>query len=153
ETTLDVAEKDSSALVRTRVIGPLHYTTATEVANVIRDVYREQMNQNPSSTSVGGFPGFGGPFGGGRTSRTLSMLAAAGGANQQHTNLAVGVDDRTNSLVVASSELLYKDILDLTNQLDDLAKSSTRTVRVVSIRNVDPVLVQQAIDAMQGQRT
>src|SRR5262249_18487954 len=31
---LDVHEKDATGLVKTRIIGPLQYTTATEVANV-----------------------------------------------------------------------------------------------------------------------
>ena len=41
----------------------------------------------------------------------------------------------------------------LVERLEASAQDSTRTVRVVSIKGVDPFLVQQAIDAIQGRRT
>src|SRR5262249_14127808 len=52
---IDTGNTDSKALARTWVIGPLKYANATEVVYVIRDVYREQMNNNFSTTTVGGF--------------------------------------------------------------------------------------------------
>ena len=53
------SEIDSNAVQKTFVIGPLKYATATEVAAILKDVYREQTNTSPSSTQVGGFRGFG----------------------------------------------------------------------------------------------
>ena len=48
---------------------------------------------------------------------------------------------------------MHEDITRLVDQLEAAAKDSTRTVKVVSIKGVDPILVQQAIDAIQGRRT
>src|SRR5439155_9762771 len=56
---IDTGETDSRAVMRTWVIGPLKNASALQMAQVIRDVYRESINNNPSSTTVGGFPGFG----------------------------------------------------------------------------------------------
>src|SRR5207253_3129200 len=37
--------------------------------------------------------------------------------------------------------------------LDSGTKDATRTIKVISLQGVDPLLVQQAIDAIQGRRT
>ena len=66
--------------------------------------------------------------------------------------LSIGIDARSNSLIVSCSELMYKDIKMLIEQLEAAAKDSTRTVRVVPLKGVDPLLVQQALDAIQGRR-
>src|SRR5262249_335149 len=49
---------DTDALIKTWYLPKLKYADASEVAMVLRDVYREQMNENPQQTSVGGFGGF-----------------------------------------------------------------------------------------------
>ena len=43
---LDGGVVDSDNIIRTHVIGPLKSAYAVEVAAVIRDVYRESMNNN-----------------------------------------------------------------------------------------------------------
>src|SRR5262249_37915493 len=55
---IDSGASDSLAILKTYLIGPLKYSNATEVANVIRDVYREFINNNSNSN------GFGATFGG-----------------------------------------------------------------------------------------
>ena len=66
------------------------------------------------------------------------------------TALQIGIDDRSNSLVLNCSENLYKEIETLCETLDDSAKEHTSTIRIVSIQGVDPSLLAQAIDAVQG---
>src|SRR5262249_39716803 len=67
--------------------------------------------------------------------------------------LSISVDDGTNSLVLGAPKSMYEDIKALVEQLEKAAKDSTRTVRFVPIRGVDPSLVQQALDAIQGRTT
>ncbi|MFO0879228.1 MAG: secretin N-terminal domain-containing protein [Gemmataceae bacterium] len=142
---IDAEDSDSRGLIRTFRI-TLKYASATEVASVLRDVYRQQTNSAPQTTSVGGFPGFFGRFGGGAMGG-----GAVGNANDGRTAvLSLGVDDRTNSLVLACPDALYKDIRRLVEEMDEASKLATRTVRVVSIQGIDPLLVQQAVDAIQG---
>ena len=60
---IDTGETDSKAVVRNWVL-PLKYASATEVANTIKEAYREYVNNDPVAGRVGGFRGFG--FGVGR---------------------------------------------------------------------------------------
>ena len=149
---IDASDTDSRAVTRTWVVGPLKFATAHEVANVLRDVYREYMNNNPQATSLAGIVATGlssrSPFGGGLQNMNLDA-----NGRPRAVSLSVGVDDRSNSLVLSCSEALYKELKKLVDQLELAAKDSTRTVKVISIKGVDPLLVQQAIDAIQGRRS
>src|SRR5205823_6588929 len=109
----------------------------------------EHINNNPSATTVGGFPGFG--FGGRRGGGAPIQNVDANG-NPRGVDLSVGIDDTSNRLIVSCSEKMYKEIQTLVAQLDMAAKDTTRTVRVVSFKG-DPMLAQQAIDAIMGRRT
>jgi type II secretory pathway component GspD/PulD (secretin) len=142
-------EVDSRAVPRTWVIGPLKNASAHEVARVVRDVYREFMNNNPASITFSG-----GPFGffGTQAFGTALVPNVDQYGNPVGVTLSLGVDDPTNTLVLHCSELMYDEIRRLAARLDQAAAQSTRTVKVLSIRGVDPVLVQQAIDAIQGRR-
>ncbi|HEV3262770.1 MAG TPA: secretin N-terminal domain-containing protein, partial [Gemmataceae bacterium] len=139
--TLDTDQVNASGNTKTYII-PLEFAHAADVADVIRDVYREHMNTNPLPGQVGGFGGF----------RFLAAQAASN-SNGKPVDLSVGVDSRTNSLVVSCSANMYKDIKKLAAQLDKGSKDTTRTVRVVPLKGVDPALVQRALDAIQGRRT
>jgi type II secretory pathway component GspD/PulD (secretin) len=141
---LDTDDNNSTGnLNRYRIT--LKYASAANIANVIKDVYSQQTGGiTPTATPGGGFGFFG-------------ALAAAQSQGQQangkRINLTVGVDEPTNSLIMSCSELLYKDIDKLVKELDRDTSTATRTVRVVPIIGIDPFVVQQAIDALQGRTT
>src|SRR4029079_12863545 len=119
---------------------------AIDVANVIREVYRESMNNNPLNQRT-----FTSPFvTSTRMSPTLNIDA---NGNPRGVSLSVGIDDRTNSLVLSCPEKLFQDIRKLVDQLEKASADTTQTVKVVSIKGIDPHLVQQALDAIQGRRT
>jgi len=141
---IDTTNGDSKAIVKTWPM-QLKYASASTIASVLKDVYKDQTGSNPTSTTVGGMPGFMGRFG-----AMAAAAAANSGGNSKGTLLSVGVDDRTNTLVLACPELLYKDIRKLVTELDNSAQQATRTIRIVSIKGVDPALVQQMIDAVSG---
>ncbi len=152
---LDV-EPSSSAVAKTYVIGPLKYANATDVAALVKDVYREHINNNPVGGVTGGSSGFSpfSPFGGfSRRSRSSANQNVDANGNPRAVDLSIGVDDRSNSLVVMCSKAMYEDVKKLADSLDDAARDSNRTIRVVKLQGVDPSLVQQAIDAIQGRTT
>jgi type II secretory pathway component GspD/PulD (secretin) len=138
---IDVADTDSKAVMHSWVLGPLNYASAAEVAGVLRSVFREQMDNNPL------------PGNGRRGGRRSSSLNVDVNGNPRGVTLAVGVDERTNSLVVNCSERTRGEIEDLVKQLDQAARDATRTVKVIPVKGVDPALIQEAIDAIQGRRT
>jgi type II secretory pathway component GspD/PulD (secretin) len=148
EKAIDTSETDSKAIVRSWLV-PLKHANATEVSNTIKEAYREYMNRDAFNITVGGFPGFG--FG--RVARTTGNPNVDANGNPRTVSLSVGVDDRSNRLILVCSERLYDDIKKLIEQLDQAAKDSTRTVKVISVKGIDPALVQQAVDAIQGRRT
>src|SRR5262249_22478096 len=145
--TIDSGQTDSKAVIKTWIVGPLKYATASEVVTVICDVYREQMNNNPR----GGDRAFGVGFGGARTTPTNLNIDANG--NPRGVTLSVGIDDRTNSIVLACSEAMYQDVKRLIEQLETAAKDATRTIKVIDVKGIDPSVVQQAIEAIQGARS
>jgi hypothetical protein len=129
-----------SPTMRSYVIGPLKYASAVEVAGVLMNVYREYTNQNPR-------------FGGNSILSGFSNRNIGPDGQARAVTLSVGVDDRTNSIIVSCTEPLYKDIKLLVNQLEMASRDTTRKVELVSLKGVDPAIVQQALQAIQGRVT
>jgi type II secretory pathway component GspD/PulD (secretin) len=146
--SIDSGDTDSSAIMRTWPPLPLKYAKATDLASIIRDVYKE--NTNPNGTTTG-------PVGRGRqgffSRRFLAGINGNNGNGARTVTLTLGVDDRSNSLIVNCSELLYRDIKELAGELDLAARDSARTYRVLSFKGLDPALVQHVVDAVQGRNT
>src|SRR5205823_2864630 len=117
-----------------------------EVATVIEHVYRESMNNNPKGTGFGAAVGNIGFF---RPPATSNMNLDYKG-EARPVALSVGVDDRTNSLALQCNTAMYEDVKKLVDHMEKAAADSPQTVRVVSISGIDPVLVEQAINAIQG---
>ena len=133
----------------------LKSANVSEIAYVIEQLYHDYLGTGSRGSSVGGFQGFsfGGltAFGGGRGSALLRGTDANG--NVRPNPLSIGVDERSNTLLVMSNETLYKQINTLVMELDKEAAGYVKTVKVVQIKGVDPNVVQQAIDMFQGTRT
>jgi len=127
----------------THVIGPLKAAKAADVADVVREVYRDSLNSNsPTGGRGGGFF----PFGGGQP---VQRITDANG-NPRPAALTVSTEEGTNTIVVHCSEALFRDIDKLVQQLDNAAAGSPRSIRVVSVKGIDPAQLQAALDALQG---
>jgi type II secretory pathway component GspD/PulD (secretin) len=157
EKAIDTPDSDSQALIRTWTIGPLQYANAIDVAEVVQDVFYEQMNPSaqPGSqnSSSGSSDSSRFSFFGGRSSSSRSSRSSRGSSSNSQTKkvtLSLGVDDRTNTLIMACSETTYNNIKELTNQLEESAKKATRVIKVMPVVGIDPLLVQDVVDAIQG---
>jgi type II secretory pathway component GspD/PulD (secretin) len=139
---IDVADTESKAVTHTWLIGPLRYATATEVADVLRKVYREQMNNNPPPSALANMPR--------RVARRLVNQNVDINGNPRAVSLSIGVDDRINSLALACSEALYHDINQLVDALEKAAKGDTKAVRIIRLEGINPAVIQDAINALQG---
>ncbi|MBI1918167.1 MAG: hypothetical protein HYS12_26040, partial [Planctomycetes bacterium] len=145
-----IDDPSSTPLIQTHWIH-LKYATAGEVATVLRDVYREQMGDNPQRTTVGGFGGFAFPgFGGGGLGGRRNLDS---NGNARQVTLTLGVDEHSNNLILSCSEAMKKDIEKVVEYMEKGAEKSTRVVKLVPLNGVDPYIVQQAIDAIQGRRS
>ena len=143
--TIDSGVVDSNAVIKTHVLPPLRYANANEVAQVIQNVYREFMSPEVRTTN-NRQRGPGGRFG------PFQPILDNNG-NARDVALSIGVDDRTNSIILACSEKLFTDVKKLVDHLDDQARDATKTIKVVPLVGLDPALAQQAIDAIQGRPT
>lgn len=135
---IDATEKDPRGLIQTHFV-KLEYANADEVADVIRQVYAEQMSAVPTRGPGAVFAQITG------NNRNLDSYG-----NPRAVTLSVGVDYRNNSLVLACPEALFNDITKLIKTVEEASKSTTTTVKIVAAKGVDADTVQQAMDAMQG---
>ena len=140
--SIDTKEPNSRMAMKTRIIGPLKHASALEVSSVLRDVFRENINTSPLPGQAGyGATALGNP--------NLGRPVDAHG-NPRPPSLSLSVEDRSNTLIVKCTQPVYEDLKVIVDEMEKAAKESPRTVQVFSIRGIDPYLVQQAIDAIQG---
>ncbi len=115
-----------------------------EVAAIVREVYKDDLapeGQQPGQ-QANPFAMFMGQ--GGNSNRGNNR----GGQQPRSIKLTLGVDTRTNTLIVSASETLFRQIEALVFSLDDAAREAKRTVRVVDLGGKNAALVQQTLGAM-----
>ncbi len=139
--------EDVTVINKPRLI-PVYYTTAEEVAAVVKSVYAERMS----------------PAGGGQQRqpnpedfiRALRGGRGGGGGNDSRRQaedtqkMSIGIDTRTNSLVVTAPEPLFNEVKSLVAQLDQEQPAGTESMRIVTLKNTSPAAVQQALTQIVG---
>src|SRR5262249_47098162 len=125
---------------------PVEHADVTEIADIVRDVYREHLE---------GGQGQGGNRGGVFNNNPMAAMFA--GMNQQQQGSggrgrqrSIRVDTRTNQLVVSASDSLFRQVEVLVKSLDESANKARRTVRVVSLQNSNSSVVQQTLGSLLG---
>ncbi|MEX0713707.1 MAG: secretin N-terminal domain-containing protein [Pirellulales bacterium] len=133
---------------RPRMI-PVIHTKASDVADVIKQVYQDRLTtsagaqRQPSPEDFirmlrgGGRRGQGG--GGGGDSNA-----------SEPQKMAIGVDVRTNSIVISAPQPLFEEVEQLVQTLDQVTENTTQAVRVVTLRRSNTSAVQQALQAIVG---
>ncbi|HBO46082.1 MAG TPA: hypothetical protein DD670_19595, partial [Planctomycetaceae bacterium] len=140
---------DIPAQPKPRLI-PVYHTSASEIAKVVKDVYQGRMAgattgsaqaTDPRAMMMQMFRGRGG--GGGDA-------GAGADAKQELSKMTIGVDERTNSLIVSAPETLFEEVRDLVHALDDVASDDVETVEVVSLRESNADAVREALSSLLG---
>jgi hypothetical protein len=134
---------------RPRLI-PVYYTSADEVANVVRSAYASRIEgaagqqRQPSPEdfirALRGGGGRGGRNGGGR----------GGDSQNAQVTMAVGVDARSNSLVVTAPQPLFDEVAAFVKDLDQAGAGTGDELRVISLNGTSPTLVQSALNSIVG---
>ena len=120
----------------------LEHADVNEVAAIVREVYKDYMEE-PDRGRRGG--------GGGNP---LAMML--GGGQQQASapgagiKLTLGVDARTNTLIVAASNALFEQIAEMVESIDQSAADAQQTVRVVPIDANSAPLIEQSLGSLFG---
>ena len=143
---LDASELPEQLRDRTPHRIQVQHAEVEDVAAIVREIYKDDMT--PEGQQPGQQPN---PFamlmGGGGSSRGGS--SSRGGQQQARSiKLTLSVDARTNTLIISSSESLFRQIESLVQSIDDDARAANRTVRVVDIKGSNSAAVQTALSAM-----
>jgi hypothetical protein len=67
--------------------------------------------------------------------------------------LTIGIDRRTNHLLVSCNEVMYRRVESVVKEIDQRAKDARRTVRVVELKTADPMIVQTTLTSLMPRVT
>lgn len=139
---IDNHKVNAQLIVRQWKLGPLKFTSAKEIYLLIKDIYKEHINNTldmmRSPAMRNSYFGYG-----------LNLNVDENGQPRK-VDLTVSYDDQTNAVFLSCNEVTFKEIKDLVDGIEKDAETSRPTIRVIRLKNIDPDLVQRAIDAMQG---
>lgn len=136
---------------------PVIHTTAAEIAEVVKEVYQDRLvvasgRMTPQQAMVmqmlrgsrqgGGMPG--GTPGGAAAAMQMRQ------STEPEVKLSIGVDARTNSVIVAAPEPLFEEVRSLVLALDQAASEENQTVQVMTLRNSNPETVRAALGTILG---
>lgn len=105
-------------------IEPVHYASATEIANRINELF----DVKPGAAPAAGAKGAPGAAGG----------ASAGGSGGELHVAKIVPDDRTNSIVIVSTERAYLRILELVKRID-VPQTGEGEIHVLPLQHADAV--------------
>ncbi len=146
---LDSSELPESLRDRIPRLIPVEHADAAQVAEIIKEVYQADMSGETRNTGGGS-----GTRGGGGTGRRDTLVGNGNNRGRQNrprlsaARLTVGVDTRTNQLVVSASDALHRQIQALVQSLDRAALEAKPTVRVVKLATANSLVVQQALGSL-----
>lgn len=122
----------------------VEHANVADVAEIVKDVYKDYMqgaSQQQNGNGQNPFAMLMGNRGGGRS-------GSRGNSQQREIRMTLGVDTRTNMLIVSASDSLFRQVQTLVRSLDDAALVANRTVQVQKLKNVNSVVVQEALQSL-----
>ena len=123
---------------------PIEYARAQEIADIVKDVYADRMIEPSGANRQPNLPWFMmGRRGSGEPPQPARPTDAA--------KLSVGVDPRSNSLVIVATDTLFAEVKQMVEQLDAAAADENQTVRVVTLHQTSSTAVEQALSAIVGE--
>jgi len=154
---LDQVESPEEVLAqpKPRLI-PVHNTQADEIVSILKEVYSDRIGASSSSRNsrgFGGMPPFMMMFGGAQSSRRSTGGRSSSSSSQsaeEPQTMSLGVDARTNSVIVSAPEPLFAEVKELIEQLDIAAVESNQTMRVVTLHKASLTAVEEALTSLMG---
>lgn len=129
---------------------PVVHTSATAVATVVKEVYKDRLEGS----------GGGGGGGGGQPNpeEFMRMMRGAmrggggGDAEPEPDKMSIGVDERSNSLVVRASDPLFEQVETLVKQLDEEGLEKPQATQVVRLKGTNSAALKSAITSLLGDK-
>lgn len=135
---------------RTPRMIPVHYTNAQDMASIVQTVYADRVASTGNGQQKQPSPedfiqalrgGRGGRGGGGN---------GGGGAQSEPEKMTIGVDKRSNSLVVSAPDPLFEEVKALVEELDQAGDDTNETMQVVQVRSSNPEAIHKALASLTG---
>jgi type II secretory pathway component GspD/PulD (secretin) len=127
-----------------RVI-PIMYGSADEAAGIVRQVFADRISSGTGSQQRQPSPeDLIRALRGGRSGREQNQ------ARGEQQKMTVGVDQRSNSLIITGPEHLFQQVEALVQQIDQPGSTDSDVVSVVPIRVSDPEVVQKTLASILG---
>jgi|GEM_PF-1326710 len=150
---LDASELPESLRDRVPRMIPVEFANVSDVAAIVRDVYKEELEGVQAAAPQG--RGRGGRGGGGSDNPLAALFGGGGGgeavnAQRRGIQMTLGIDTQSNSLIVSASDSLFRQVEALVATIDLAAEDSASTVRVVPLENGNPAIVQQTLTSLIG---
>lgn len=141
---LDQEDPPEANVVRRPRLIPVQHSRAADMAEVLRQVYQDRLitaagQRQPTPEE------FFRMLRGGRGNRQSGRDQAA-----ETERMSIGVDERTNSLVIAAPQALFQEVEQLVSTLDQATEETNQTVRVITLKRTNSQMVQQALAAITG---
>ena len=153
----DVPEPPNSESVRRTKRVPLRYAKAKETGELVKDVYRDLLSPNDRAL-VNGAPQRQQADG----SSSASMSGSYPSADTSRTGLvprfkgllSVGVDERSNGLVLSAPQSVLTEIVAMVKDLDAAARSTRPVIKLLRVKGAGTsALVKQAIAPEKSEAT
>jgi hypothetical protein len=118
---------------------------AEDVANTIRQVYAGRIQTEG-----------GGQRGNPQEEFLRAVMGRRGGPSNNRQNLGeelkmtIGVDVKSNSIIVAAPDYLFQEVKTLVEQLDDVAVPADQVVRTVTLKRANAGLVEKSLAQRLG---
>jgi type II secretory pathway component GspD/PulD (secretin) len=119
---------------------------AEEIGTVVKQIYAariaadsNQQRQPSPEEFIRALRGGGGGRGG-----------SSGAKKSEEQKMTIGIDKRSNSLIVSAPDPLFQEVRLLVEQLDVASTSKDEAVSVVSIKRANPELVERALNSLVG---
>lgn len=152
ERLLEIVDKEASPedvqiAGKPRMI-PVENIPAADAAAVVKDVFASRVaassNQPRQPSPQEMIQALRGGGGGGRT--------RAQRQERSEPKMTIGVDTRSNTLIVSAPEPLFLEVKMLVAELDKAGEdsNSSETVRVVTLKRTSPELLQKALSSVIG---
>ena len=147
--TLDLKDspRDVEVLPKPRMIAVEH-AQAQDIADVVRQVYADRVVVPQPQPQA--------PQGRGRGMAMLTRGMMGGGPGQRQPQqdpskrIAIGVDTRTNTLVIAAVDPMFEEVKQLVRELDAASAEQDDAVQVVTLHRTSAIAVEQALAAYGG---
>ena len=137
---IDNHNVSANAVMKTWKLGPFKHAKASDVNYLLKDIYREHLNNQLDLAQTGAFR---------NTWRPPDLNTDANG-QPRGVDLTVSYDSTTNTVYVQCNEPMYKEIKHVVEEYDNDAENAMPVIKAVAIKGVDPELILKAIDAMTG---